>query len=114
MWHGPFRVAEKCGDHAVRLEIAGIPYRLFPIVYLSKLKQVEVYPNRPTVPLIEGEPDRVDFDEALVPEDSWEGEFEEGEFEVDRIVDVRSGKKTRFGRVYRQYLVYMQEGCIRL
>ena len=32
--------------------------------------------------------------------------MEEGEFEVDRIVDVRSGKKTRFGRVYRRNLVY--------
>lgn len=25
MWHGPFRVAEMCGDHAARLEIAGTP-----------------------------------------------------------------------------------------
>ena len=25
MWHGPFRVAELCGDHAVRVEISGTP-----------------------------------------------------------------------------------------
>ena len=34
MCRGPFRVAEKCGDHAVRLEIAGKPYRLFPTVHV--------------------------------------------------------------------------------
>ena len=53
-----------------------------------------------------GESDRVDFDEALLPEDSWEGELEEGEFEVKKIVDVRSGQKTRYGRVHREFLVH--------
>ncbi|POM81345.1 Hypothetical protein PHPALM_697, partial [Phytophthora palmivora] len=38
MWHGPFRVIEMIGDHAVRLETAGSGYRIFPIVHLSKLK----------------------------------------------------------------------------
>ena len=105
MWHGPFRVAEMCGDHAARLEIAGTPYRLFPIVHLSKLKRLRVFPGRPQEKLVVGEEDRLDFDEALLPEDSWEGELDEGEFEVEKIVDVRSGRKTRYGRVYRQFLV---------
>uniref|UniRef100_M4C564 Tf2-1-like SH3-like domain-containing protein n=1 Tax=Hyaloperonospora arabidopsidis (strain Emoy2) TaxID=559515 RepID=M4C564_HYAAE len=48
MWHGPFRVAEKCGDHAVKLDIAGTPYRLFPIFHVSKLKLVRIFPERPT------------------------------------------------------------------
>ena len=48
MWHGLFRVADKCGDHAVRLEIAGTSYRLFPVVHVSKLKPVRVFPERPT------------------------------------------------------------------
>ena len=47
MWHGPFRVADVCGDHAVRLEIAGTPYRLFPVVHVSKLKPVRLFPERP-------------------------------------------------------------------
>ena len=51
------------------------------------------------------ESDRVDFDEALLPEDSWEGELDEGEFEVEKIVDVRSGRKTRYGRVHHQFMV---------
>ena len=105
MWHGPFRVAEMCGDHAVRLEISGTSYRLFPIVHLSKLKQLRAFPERPKEKLMVEEEDRFDFDEALLPEDSWEGDLEEGEFEVEQIVDVRSGRKTRYGRVHRQFLV---------
>ena len=46
-WHGTFRVAQKCGDHALRLEIAGTPYRLIPMVHISMLKQVRVIPERP-------------------------------------------------------------------
>ena len=47
--------------------------------------------------------DRVDFDEALLPEDRREGDLEEGELKVEEIVDVRSGRKTRYGRVHRQF-----------
>ena len=105
MWHGPFRVADICGDHAVKLEIAGTPYRLFPIVHLSKLKKVKTFPGRPKDQLTIDETDRLDFDEALLPEDSWENDLEEGEYEVEEILDVRSGRKTRYGRVHRQFLV---------
>ena len=105
MWHGPFRVADICGDHAVKLEIAGTPYRLFTIVHLSKLKKVKTFPGRPKDQLTIDETDRLDFDEALLPEDSWENDLEEGEYEVEEILDVRSGRKTRYGRVHRQFLV---------
>lgn len=71
MWHGPFRVAELCGECAVRLEIAGTPYGLFPVVHISKLKQVRNFHDRPTNTLRMPEEDRVDFDEAILPEDSW-------------------------------------------
>ena len=50
------------------------------------------------------EADRLDFDEAMLPEDSWERTLDEDEFEVEKIIDVRSGTKTRFGRIQRQYL----------
>ena len=79
MWHGPFRVADICGDHAVKLEIAGTPYRLFPIVHLSKLKKVKKFPERPKDQLTIDEAHRFDFDEALLPEDSWENDLDEGE-----------------------------------
>ncbi|GMF25410.1 unnamed protein product [Phytophthora fragariaefolia] len=35
MLHGPFRVAERVNAFAVRLETAGTPYQLFPIVHIS-------------------------------------------------------------------------------
>ena len=96
---------EKCGEHAVRLEVRGTPYRLFPLVHESKLKPVRSFPDRTATHLEVEETERVDFDEALLPEDSWESELTEGEYEVDSIRDVRSGRRTRYGRVHRQFLV---------
>ncbi|ETM30748.1 hypothetical protein L914_21576 [Phytophthora nicotianae] len=104
MWHGPFRVAETVNRHAVRLETAGTEYRLFPIVHVSKLKLVNCYPERPTSTLTNREADRVDFDEGLLPEDSWERELEEDE--VEWIADVRSSKKIRYGRTRCEYLIF--------
>ena len=46
-WHEPFRVAELCGDHAVRLEIVGTPNQLFPVVHVLKIKQVVQFPDSP-------------------------------------------------------------------
>ena len=106
MWHGPFRVADVCGDHAVKLEIASTSYRLFPVVHISKLKRVRIFPDRPTNVLTTEETARFDFDEALLPEDSWKTDLEHDEFEVEKILDVRSGRKTRYGRVHRQFLVH--------
>ncbi|ETP27877.1 hypothetical protein F442_22840 [Phytophthora nicotianae P10297] len=90
MCHGSFRIAETVDRHAVRLETAGTEYRLFPIVHVSKLKLVKSYPERPTFTLTNHDADRVDFDEGLLPEDSWERELKEDEYEVERIADVRS------------------------
>uniref|UniRef100_H3GFB6 Integrase catalytic domain-containing protein n=1 Tax=Phytophthora ramorum TaxID=164328 RepID=H3GFB6_PHYRM len=106
MWHGPFRVREMIGPYAARLEVAGTEYRLFPIVHVSKLKAVKVFSDRPDVTLATDESGRFDFDEALLPEDSWEGDWSDDEFEVDRIADVRSGRKTRYGRVHREFQVF--------
>jgi hypothetical protein len=66
---------------------------------------VRNFPDRPKNQLNVEEVDRVDFDEAMLPEDGWERPLDENEFEVEKIMDVRSGRKTRFGRVQRQYLV---------
>ena len=99
------RVKELCGRHAVRLEISNTPYRLLPLVHISKLKRVKTFPDRPKNLLNVEEVDRLDFDESLLPEDSWERTLDIDEFEVEKILDVRSGRRTRFGRVQRQYLV---------
>ena len=43
------------------------------------------------------------FDEALLEEDIWEGDLAEDDFEVKRIEDARSGRKTRYDRLHRQF-----------
>ena len=48
--------------------------------------------------------DRVDFDEFLLPEDSWVRELEEGDYEVEEILESRTGKKTHYGRQQRELL----------
>ncbi|KAE8914767.1 hypothetical protein PF005_g10651 [Phytophthora fragariae] len=106
MWHGPFRVKEMVSNFAARLETAGTDYRLFPVVHVSKLKPVRVFPDRPTAILTTEDEDRLDFDEALLPEDSWDQELEEGEYEVEKINDVRTGRRTRYRRTLREFQVY--------
>ncbi|POM63767.1 Hypothetical protein PHPALM_20792 [Phytophthora palmivora] len=71
LWHGPFRIVEKVGEHAVKLEIAGSGYHAFPVVHVTKLKLVKEYPNRPLMRLNVESQDRLDFDEDLLPGDSW-------------------------------------------
>ncbi|POM79618.1 Hypothetical protein PHPALM_2662 [Phytophthora palmivora] len=51
------------------------------------------------------EADRVDFNEAFLPEDSWERPLDTDEYEVEEIVDVRTGRRTRYGRVHREFKV---------
>ncbi|GMF46690.1 unnamed protein product [Phytophthora fragariaefolia] len=106
MWHGPFRVAEKVGEFAVRIEVAGTEYRLFPVMHVSKLKLVKNFPDRPQIQLNPDVTRRLDFDESLLPEDSWIRDLGEDEFEVEKITDMRTGRRTRYGRVYREFLVH--------
>ena len=51
------------------------------------------------------EADRVDFDECLLPEDSWARELEEDEYEVEEVLESRISKKTRYGRQRREFLI---------
>ncbi|POM81868.1 Hypothetical protein PHPALM_100 [Phytophthora palmivora] len=51
LWHGPFRIVEKVGEQAVKLEIAGSGYHVFPVVHVTKLKPVKEYPDRPLIRL---------------------------------------------------------------
>ncbi|OWZ07770.1 reverse transcriptase [Phytophthora megakarya] len=83
LWHGPFRVAEKIAEYAVTLEVAGSAYSIFPVVHVSKIKLVKAFPDRPIAWLDGSEEDRVDFDEALLPEDSWIQTRDPDEYEVE-------------------------------
>ncbi|POM71787.1 LOW QUALITY PROTEIN: Reverse transcriptase, partial [Phytophthora palmivora] len=86
MWHGPFRW--------VNMQYTGTEYRHFPVVHVSKLKPVRQFPDRPKTRLTIQDQDRYDFDEALLPEDSWIQDLDNDEYEVEKIVDMRSGKLT--------------------
>ncbi|POM71031.1 Reverse transcriptase [Phytophthora palmivora] len=101
----PFRVNEVIGDYAARLEVAGTGHRISPIVHLSKLKSVRTFPDRPKTMLTTDEADRVDFNEAFLPEDSWERPLDADEYEVEEIVDVRTGRRTHCERVHREFKV---------
>ncbi|POM65285.1 Hypothetical protein PHPALM_19026 [Phytophthora palmivora] len=105
MWHGPFRVNEVIGDYVARLEVAGTGYRIFLIIHLSNLKSVRTFPDRPKTMLTTDEADRVDFNEAFLPEDSWERPLDADEYQVEEIVDVRTGRRTRYGRIHREFKV---------
>ncbi|POM58431.1 Hypothetical protein PHPALM_36921 [Phytophthora palmivora] len=64
-WHGPFRVKRKVEEFA---------YEFYPVIRVSRLKKVVDAEKRPTTRLIDEleEDQRFDFDEELLPEDSWE------------------------------------------
>ncbi|OWZ02174.1 hypothetical protein PHMEG_00026309 [Phytophthora megakarya] len=98
MCHSPFRVTDLIGDHATR--------RIFPVVHLSNVKPVKAFPDCPTYTLLADEEGRVDFDDALLPEDSWETLLGEDEFEVGRIADVRAGHRAQYGRVHQEFQVF--------
>ena len=51
------------------------------------------------------EMERIDSDEALLPEDSWVTELEDKEYDVREILDTRTSRKTRYGRIQREYFV---------
>ena len=69
MRHGQFRVAELYKDHAVRLETASTPYRIFPVVHVFNLKRVVNFSDRKSGRLMVDNGDCVDFNKSLLPED---------------------------------------------
>lgn len=105
LWHGPFRVIEKVGEFMLKLEIRGTEYGFHPLVHVSRVKLRREYPDRPAIELTLPETERFDFDEALLPEDSWIPDESTGEYEVERILDHKLTKITRFGRGTRHFHV---------
>ncbi|OWZ07075.1 hypothetical protein PHMEG_00020583 [Phytophthora megakarya] len=88
LWHGRFRVAEKVGEYAVKLEIAGSAYNIFPVAHVSKIKLVGQFPDQPVIRLLTQDQNRFDFDEALLPRDSWAQVRDPDEYEVERSSDM--------------------------
>ncbi|GMF46755.1 unnamed protein product [Phytophthora fragariaefolia] len=89
-WHGPFRVKKKVEEFAYELELPDRSgYRFYPVVHVSRLKAVKAFGDPPKVRLTRELTDeaRLDFDEELLPEDSWEPDMLAGEDEVESILD---------------------------
>ena len=84
----------------------GTPYQVYPVVNMSRLKLVRIFPDRSIERLRVNEADRVDLYEDLLPEDSRVSGSAEDEFEVEKITDVRSKGLARSDRVHRRFKVY--------
>ncbi|KAJ0392369.1 hypothetical protein P43SY_007988 [Pythium insidiosum] len=91
--------------HLVRLEVDNVMYKFFPMVHTSRLKLWKEFSGRPTEELVDPGMARLDFDEALLPEDSFDPDESRGEFEVEKVIDHRDRRLTRQGRPIREYLV---------
>ncbi|GMF27868.1 unnamed protein product [Phytophthora fragariaefolia] len=107
-WHGPFRVKRKVEEYAYELELPDRSgYRFYPVVYVCRLKAEKEFGDRPKVRLTRELTDeaRLDFDEELLPEDSWEPDVLAGEYNVESILDDRSPMETSSRRSVRELLV---------
>ncbi|KAE9323576.1 hypothetical protein PF008_g17314 [Phytophthora fragariae] len=105
-WHGPFK--KEVEEFAYELELPNRSgYRFYPVVHVSRLKAVSEFGDRPKVRLAPDvdEESRVDFDEELLPEDSWEPDLPSGEFEVEAILDDRTPLSTSTNRAVREFKV---------
>ncbi|GMF57279.1 unnamed protein product [Phytophthora fragariaefolia] len=107
-WHGPFRIKREVEEYAYELELPDRSgYRFYPVVHVSRLKAVREIGVRPKVRLarevtVEA---RLDFDEELIPEGSWEPDMLAGEYEVESILDDRRPMETSTRRSVREFLV---------
>ncbi|GMF39361.1 unnamed protein product [Phytophthora fragariaefolia] len=107
-WHGPFQVKRKVEEYAYEPELPDTSgYRFYPVIHVSRLKAEKGFGDRPNVRLIRELTDeaRVNFDEELLPEDSWEPDMLTGEYEVESILDDRRPMETSTRRSVREFLV---------
>ncbi|GMF36332.1 unnamed protein product [Phytophthora fragariaefolia] len=84
------RVEKKIEEFVYELELPGKSgYWFYPVVHVSRLKAVKELGERPTTRLIHelGQAERLEFDEQLLPEDSWEPDEDEDKYEVEAILD---------------------------
>ncbi|KAJ8578505.1 hypothetical protein ON010_g696 [Phytophthora cinnamomi] len=82
-------------------------YRFYPVVHISRLQLVDEFGDRPKTRLAPGLVDdtRLDFDEELLPEDSWEPDHVAGEYEVEAILDDRVPLATGTEKAVREFRV---------
>ncbi|GMF45040.1 unnamed protein product [Phytophthora fragariaefolia] len=100
----PYRPLFEPGTRATRQDRIPILSSSF---HVSRLKPVREDNRRPTAELVDGlgEKDRFDFDEELLPEDSWEPEAGDDEYVVEAILDDRWPISTGTERNQREFYV---------
>jgi hypothetical protein len=86
-----------------KLDVVRENRRIFPLIHIARLKLYVGEFHRPSAEL--REPPPIDLDEAILPEDSWEPEEAQNEYEVEEILEMRSIRVTRSARRRREYLV---------
>ncbi|OWZ06832.1 hypothetical protein PHMEG_00020867 [Phytophthora megakarya] len=87
------RGQEEVEEFAYKLELPDRSgYSFYPVVHVSRLKMVDEFGDRPSARLTrdENKATRLDFDEELLPEDSWEPDHVAVEVEVEAILDDRT------------------------
>ncbi|KAE9281588.1 hypothetical protein PF008_g27848 [Phytophthora fragariae] len=107
-WHGPFRIKKKVEEFAYELELPDKSgYRFYPVVHVSRLKAVKENGERPTTRLRPelSEAERFDFDEELLPEDSWEPEEGDDRYEVEATLDDELPLSTSTAKTQRKFKV---------
>ncbi|GMF42741.1 unnamed protein product [Phytophthora lilii] len=77
------------------------------VAWTLSLKPVNEYGDRPKTRLAPDitENSRLDFDEELLPEDSWETDHLTGEYEVEAILDDRTPMSTSTERAVREFKI---------
>ncbi|OWZ02552.1 hypothetical protein PHMEG_00025868, partial [Phytophthora megakarya] len=105
-WHGPFRIKRNVEGFAYELELPDKSgYRFYSVVHVSRLKAVNEFCDRPQTAQDITEDMRLDFDEELLPEDSWEPDTVAGDFEVEAILNDRTPISTSTDRPVREFEV---------
>jgi len=104
LWHGPYHILEKVNEFAYKLNLGDAKARFYPIVHISRLKLFVSQTQRPIIDLAENAGELVDFDEELLPSDSWE-QIEDNEYEVEEILDDQLIRKAKTGRPIKQYKI---------
>ena len=103
LWHGPYRVLEIIDDIKLKL-LTPKEARFHPEIHIGRVKKCMEEWERPTG-TVDIDLNEALFDEALLPEDSWEPDAEANEYEVEEILEKRVIRKTRRKRSTPEYLV---------
>jgi hypothetical protein len=102
-WHGHFVILERVSSAVYKLDVVKENRRIFPLIHIARLKLYIGEFDRPSSDV--WEPPPIDLDDALLPEDSWEPDEAQEEYEIEEILDMRHIRTTQSARRRREYLV---------